>query len=63
MLGYRSFLRDVFAWSVPAALRTGSLKMDGHATRGATVHGHGKILACGQLDVLACGQLEVLAPL
>lgn len=26
------------------------------------VHGHEKILACGQFDVLGYGQLEVLAP-
>jgi hypothetical protein len=29
----------------------------------ACVHGHEKVLACGQLDVLAYGQVEVLAPL
>ena len=36
MLGDRPFLREAFAWSVPATVRTGSLKLDGHATRGAT---------------------------
>jgi hypothetical protein len=29
----------------------------------AGVHGHEKVLACGQLDVLAYGRVEVLAPL